>query len=73
MKKIFVILTVAVIALTTSCNAMLEEKNYGSPTTKDLMTNDENVALLQQGEEPLDQRVDGRARLDHHKDLARFL
>lgn len=29
-----------------SCNAMLEEKNYGSPTTADLMTNEENVALL---------------------------
>ncbi|MBP5488093.1 MAG: RagB/SusD family nutrient uptake outer membrane protein [Bacteroidales bacterium] len=45
MKKIFAFIAVTVI-LAASCDRMLEEVNYGSPTTKDLMTNEENVALL---------------------------
>lgn len=48
MKKIFIALMAAVLALPllTSCDRMLEEKNYGNPTTADLMTNESNVALL---------------------------
>ncbi|MBO4634548.1 MAG: RagB/SusD family nutrient uptake outer membrane protein [Bacteroidales bacterium] len=44
MKKIFVLLTLALMA--ASCDKMLEEVNYGNPTTKDLMVSEENVALL---------------------------
>ncbi len=29
-----------------SCNSWLEEKNYGNPTTKDMMSKEENVVLL---------------------------
>lgn len=48
MKKIFIALMVAATALPffSSCDRMLEEKNYGNPTTKDMMANEENVALL---------------------------
>ena len=48
MKKIIIALMAAVLALPlfTSCDKMLEEKNYGNPTTADLMTNESNVALL---------------------------
>lgn len=46
MKKIFAILTVVATMMLSSCTAMLEEVNYGSPTTKDMMANQDNVALL---------------------------
>ena len=48
MKKIVITLLTAVLAssLFSSCDKMLEEVNYGNPTTADLMTNEANVALL---------------------------
>ena len=48
MKKIIILIASVVTALSvfSSCNKMLEEVNYGNPTTKDLMTKEENVALL---------------------------
>lgn len=47
MKKILYILTIAfVLPLFSSCDAMLEEKNYGNPTVEDMMSNPENVGLL---------------------------
>lgn len=48
MKKIVITLLTAVLAssLFSSCDKMLEEVNYGNPTTADLMTNESNVALL---------------------------
>ena len=35
-----------VLPLFSSCDAMLEEKNYGNPTVEDMMSNPENVGLL---------------------------
>ena len=48
MKKILTLLAaVAMLApAVVSCDAMLEEKNYGNPTTKEMMAKEENVALL---------------------------
>lgn len=48
MKKIFIIIAsvAATLSVFSSCDKMLEEVNYGNPTTKDLMTKEENVALL---------------------------
>ena len=46
MKKIFAILTVVATMMLSSCTAMLEEVNYGSPTTKDMMADQDNFALL---------------------------
>ena len=48
MKKIFLFVTSIVLALSlsVSCDRMLEEVNYGNPTTEDLMTDETNVALL---------------------------
>ena len=48
MKKIYYIILGTVLGLTlaTSCDKMLEEVNYGNPTTADLMTNESNVCLL---------------------------
>ena len=48
MKKILITVLTAVVAsmLLSSCDRMLEEVNYGNPTTADLMTNESNVALL---------------------------
>lgn len=48
MKKIVITLLTAILAssLFSSCDKMLEEVNYGNPTTADLMTNEANVALL---------------------------
>lgn len=48
MKKIFIIIAsvAATLSVFSSCDKMLEEINYGNPTTKDLMTKEENVALL---------------------------
>ena len=34
------------ISVFSSCDKMLEEKNYGNPTVGDMMTNEENVVLL---------------------------
>ena len=48
MKRIITIIVAAAAALSlfSSCDKMLEEVNYGNPTTADLMTNESNVALL---------------------------
>ena len=48
MKKIAYILTAALAfgTLVTSCDDMLEEKNYGNQTTADMMSNEQNVVLL---------------------------
>ena len=48
MKKTVITIIAAVLAtsLFSSCDRMLEEVNYGNPTTADLMTNESNVALL---------------------------
>lgn len=47
MKKILYISVIFVLTLcTASCDQMLEEVNYGNPTTADLMTNEANVPLL---------------------------
>ena len=47
MKKLLYILTI-VLALPffSSCDSMLEEKNYGNPTVEDMMANPDNVGLL---------------------------
>ncbi len=47
MKKLIYILLFAV-AVTgfTSCSDLLEEENYGNPTTEEMMANPENVVLL---------------------------
>lgn len=47
MKKILYILTFAlVLPLFNSCAGLLEEENFGNPTTESMMTNEENVILL---------------------------
>lgn len=48
MKKTLIYILIAAIAvpLLTSCEDMLEEKNYGNPTTSDMMAKEENVILL---------------------------
>lgn len=47
MKKIIYILTLAlVLPLFSSCAGLLEEENFGNPTTESMMTNEENVILL---------------------------
>ena len=47
MKKILYILTIAlVLPLFSSCDGMLEEKNYGNPTVEEMMSNPDNVGLL---------------------------
>ena len=48
MKKIIAFLLVAVltIPLFTSCEGMLDEKNYGNPTTEEMMSNPDNIILL---------------------------
>ncbi len=45
MKKIIFACIVTILAL-SSCEGMLDEVNYGNPTTKDMMSKEENVALL---------------------------
>lgn len=47
MKKfITIILAAMAMSMFNSCDKMLEEINYGNPTTADLMTNEANVPLL---------------------------
>ena len=48
MKKtlIYILIAAVVFPLFTSCDDMLEEKNYGNPTTEDMMAKEENVILL---------------------------
>ena len=48
MKKYFITIILAVLAASflSSCDKMLEEINYGNPTTADMMTNEANVPLL---------------------------
>lgn len=48
MKKTLIYILIAAIAVPflTSCEDMLEEKNYGNPTTEDMMAKEENVILL---------------------------
>ena len=45
MKKIILASVIALLGF-SSCDSMLEEVNYGNPTTEEMMTNEENVALL---------------------------
>ena len=45
MKKIFAAAAAAILLL-SSCDSWLEEKNYGSFTTEEMMANEENVILL---------------------------
>ena len=48
MKKIFITLFIVIAgaSLLTSCKDMLAEKNYGSPTAKDMFSSEENIVLL---------------------------
>lgn len=48
MKNIVKIIISAALTMPIlfSCNSWLEEKNYGNPTTKDMMFKEENVVLL---------------------------
>ena len=47
MKKILYILTIAILLpFASSCEGMLEEKNYGNPTVDEMMSNPDNVGLL---------------------------
>ena len=48
MKKIILSISAAclLIAAAVSCDSMLDEVNYGNPTTEEMMTNEANVALL---------------------------
>ncbi len=46
MKKIYILLIAFALPLFSSCDGMLEEKIYGSPTVEDMMANPENVGLL---------------------------
>lgn len=48
MKKtlLYILIAAVVLPLFTSCEDMLEEKNYGNPTTEDMMGKEENVILL---------------------------
>lgn len=48
MKKIisFLLVVVLTLPLFTSCEGMLDEKNYGNPTTEDMMSNPDNIILL---------------------------
>lgn len=39
-------MTVLSVPMFSSCEDMLEEKNYGNPTMEDMMSNEENVVLL---------------------------
>lgn len=45
MKKIYILIALC-LALFSSCKGMLDEKNYGSPTTDDMFSSEENVVLL---------------------------
>lgn len=47
MKKTIYALAIALaLPLFSSCEGMLDEKNYGNPTIEEMMTNPENVVLL---------------------------
>lgn len=48
MKKtlLYSFVIVALLPMLVSCKDMLEEVNYGNPTTEDMMSNEENVVLL---------------------------
>ncbi len=47
MKRIIYILSfVALLPVFSSCEGMLDEVNYGNPTTEEMMQNPENVVLL---------------------------
>lgn len=48
MKNVIKIIIYVVLALPlfVSCNGWLNEKNYGNPTTEDMMSNEDNVVLL---------------------------
>lgn len=46
-KTVYTLLIVCAALLgASSCDSMLEEVNYGNPTTADMMTNEDNVPLL---------------------------
>ena len=48
MKNVIKIIIYVALALPlfVSCNGWLNEKNYGNPTTEDMMSNEDNVVLL---------------------------
>jgi len=48
MKKTIILILSAILAVSafSSCDGMLAEKNYGNPTTEDMMTSEENVVLI---------------------------
>jgi hypothetical protein len=46
MKKFFIIALAAVALLSTSCDGLLEEENFGNPTIEEMMQNEENIVLL---------------------------
>ena len=48
MKKISLLFVTALFSLVTftSCEDLLEEKNYGNPTVDSMMGSEENVVLL---------------------------
>lgn len=46
MKKILILVAIAAAAMLSSCKGMLDEKNYGNPTTGDMFSSEENVVLL---------------------------
>lgn len=48
MKKInYIVASILTLGMTvTSCDKMLEEKNYGSPTVDEMMTNEQNIVMM---------------------------
>ncbi len=45
-KLIYIFVVAALLPLFSSCEGMLDEVNYGNPTTEEMMSNPENVVLL---------------------------
>ena len=46
MKKILICALAAVALLSTGCKDMLEEEVFGQPTSEEMLTNPENVAMV---------------------------
>ncbi len=45
-KLIYIFIVAALLPMFSSCEGMLDEVNYGNPTTEEMMANPENVVLL---------------------------
>ncbi len=45
-KLIYIFIVAALLPMFSSCKGMLDEVNYGNPTTEEMMANPENVVLL---------------------------